>query len=242
MGRSAGRCRRGRPCRSAGPRGGPPPGPGRPGPRQAAWSGSTSSMACIRPLPRTSPTARAALGQAPQPGPEAGPDHPGVALEVVGGQEVQHGQGTAGHQRVAAEVEIELAVIESISSARATTPPIGRPLPSPLAKVMASGRSHAASSPRSGRRCGPSRSGPRRPRTGSRGNSRTSFMAPNSPSGRHREPSHPLDGLGDHAGHLAGGGGVDHVARVVPHPGRDVPLVGQIARTGCGSGSRRGRS
>jgi hypothetical protein len=37
------------------------------------------------------------------------------------------------------KVEIELAVTESISSARATTPPMGRPLPSPLAKVSMSG-------------------------------------------------------------------------------------------------------
>ena len=37
-------------------------------------------------------------------------------------------------------VEIELAVMLSMISARATTPPIDRPLPMPLANVTMSGR------------------------------------------------------------------------------------------------------
>ncbi len=48
------------------------------------------------------------------------------------------------------------------------------------------------------------------------------------PIGGRDEPAHPLDRLGDHGGHVTGGGDVEHVPQVVD-TGCDELVVGEVA-------------
>ena len=75
----------------------------------------------------------------PQPLDEQPADPPGVALEVVLEQVVEVGQAGGLVTGLPPKVEMELASRQSMTSARATTPPMDRPLPMPLAKVSMSG-------------------------------------------------------------------------------------------------------
>ena len=124
------------------------------------------------------------------------------------------------------KVEIELACRPSISAARATTPPIAKPLPTPLAKVMHV-RGDAVRLVAPEVLAGPAPAGLHLV-----GDQQDPVLVEDllhraeEAVRRHREAADALDRLGDQAGHVAGGGGLDDVAQV-GDAGRDVVGVGQ---------------
>ena len=164
----------GRPCRSSRPRrfaasstraAGRPRLAGR-AERASSLPGRTSSTPIIRPLPRTSPTNGCrSPSRAQRVDPAGRPTLRRVALQVVVEQVVEVGSAPADGERGAAERgDASWPARQSITSARATTPPMRQPVADALGEGEDVGRSdrRAPGSPRSGRRCGPSRSAPRR--------------------------------------------------------------------------------
>ena len=188
--------------------------------------GLTSSMPSIRPRPRTSPHAggrrRAQAVEQDRRSPAA------LAWRSCVEQVPQVGEPPAAVTGVPPNVEMELARRQFMISARATTPPRDMPLPMPLAKVSMSGarRSRAPASPRSGRRCGPSRSAPRRQIKRMPCPSSTFVEGAEKPVGRGGEPADALDRLGDQRRDVAARL-VEHLAQVV-HARLDVLVVGQL--------------